>query len=194
MMLGLLGFYNGSVEGHAARAIIPYCQALCKFAPHIQQLDMESNGKRVNQKGEALTYQTAVVNFGEPGTNGQHSFFQLLHQGRVTPVEFIGFTKSQQPYLVEGNAVNNHDELMSNFFSQPDALAIGKTKEELIAEKTPEDLLAHKEFPGDRPSLSFLFIGELDAYKCGQLLAIYEHRTSIEGFIAEVNSYDQYGV
>ena len=102
-----------------------------------------------------------------------------MHQGRVTGVEFIGFTKSQQPYEVQGNSVNNHDELMSNFFSQPDALAIGKTQQELIEEKTPEKLLTHKEFPGDRPSLSILFIGELDAYKCGQLLALYEHRTSV---------------
>lgn len=90
--------------------------------------------------------------------------------------------------------VNNHDELMSNFFSQPDALAIGKTRGELIADKEKEKLWPHKEFPGDRPSLSLLFLGELDAYKCGQLLALYEHRTSVEGFIFEVNSYDQYGV
>lgn len=178
-MLGLLGFFRTSIQGFSARAIIPYCQALCKFAPHIQQLDMESNGKRVNKKGEAIQYPTAVVNFGQPGTNGQHSFFQLLHQGRVIPVEFIGFTKSQQPFVVANQPVNNHDELMSNFFSQPDALAIGKTRAQLIAAKEPENLWAHKEFPGDRPSLSLLFLGELDAYKCGQLLAMYEHRTSV---------------
>lgn len=133
LLLGLIGLYRTTVQGFTSRAIIPYCQALCKFAPHIQQLDMESNGKRVNSKGEVVGYQTGVVNFGEPGTNGQHSFFQLLHQGRTVPVEFIGFTKSQQPYSVTHEPVNNHDELMSNFFSQPDALAIGKTKEELIA-------------------------------------------------------------
>lgn len=98
MLLGLLGFYRISIQGYTARAIVPYCQALSKFAPHIQQLDMESNGKRINQKGEHINYQTAVVNFGEPGTNGQHSFFQLLHQGRITPIEFIGFTKSQVPF------------------------------------------------------------------------------------------------
>lgn len=120
---------------------------------------MESNGKRVNSYGKVIDYQTTVVNFGEPGTNGQHSFFQLLHQGRITPVQFIGFTKSQQPYSVINDPVNNHDELMSNFFSQPDALAIGKTREELIAEKTPAELVTHKEFTGDRPSLSLLFLG-----------------------------------
>jgi glucose-6-phosphate isomerase len=85
-MLALIGFYNNSILGHPARAIIPYCQALCKFAPHIQQLDMESNGKRITNKGEVVTWETAPINFGEPGTNGQHSFFQLLHQGRITPV------------------------------------------------------------------------------------------------------------
>ncbi|MCL4112064.1 UNVERIFIED_CONTAM: hypothetical protein GTU68_049610, partial [Idotea baltica] len=100
VLLGLLGFYRTSIQGYSARAIVPYCQALNKFAPHIQQLDMESNGKRINLNGEKLNYQTAVVNFGEPGTNGQHSFFQLLHQGRTTPVEFIGFTKSQTPFEV----------------------------------------------------------------------------------------------
>ena len=94
-------------------------------------------------------------------------------------MEFIGFSRSQQPYQVLNNPVNNHDELMSNFFSQPDALAIGKTREKLITEKTKDSLLPHKEFPGDRPSLSLLFLGELDAYKCGQLLALYEHRTSV---------------
>lgn len=98
--MGLVGFYRTTIEGYSARAIIPYCQALSKFAPHIQQLDMESNGKRINIKGENISYQTAVVNFGEPGTNGQHSFFQLLHQGRAIPTEFIGFTKSQTPFHI----------------------------------------------------------------------------------------------
>lgn len=112
------------IQNYSARAIVPYCQALCKFAPHIQQLDMESNGKRINTKGEEINYQTAVVNFGEPGTNGQHSFFQLLHQGRVIPIEFIGFTKSQQPFVVEGEPVSSHDELMSNFFSQVNIILI----------------------------------------------------------------------
>lgn len=172
MLLGLLGFYRTTVQGYDARAIIPYCQALCKLAPHIQQLDMESNGKRVNSKGEAITYKTAGINFGEPGTNGQHSFFQLLHQGRPIPVEFIGFAKSQQPLVLPGSLAS-HDELMSNFFSQPDALAIGKTRAQLEAENTPAALLAHKEFPGDRPSSSLLFLGELNAYRCGQLLALY---------------------
>lgn len=155
---------------------------------------MESNGKGVNLEGKPLSYETAVVNFGEPGTNGQHSFYQLLHQGRPIPSEFIGFTKSQHPVHITGEAVSNHDELMSNFFSQPDALALGKTIEELQIEKTPEALLGHKFFPGDRPSSSLLFVGKLTPYHCGQLLALYEHRTSIEGYLWDIDSYDQWGV
>jgi glucose-6-phosphate isomerase len=193
IMLGFIGFFNGTVQEYPARALLPYCQALCKFAPHIQQVDMESNGKRVSLGGEVLKYETGVVNFGEPGTNGQHSFYQLLHHGRTVPCEFIGFCKSQVPIVIEGEPVSNHDELMSNFFSQPDALAFGKTIEQLKEEKTPEKLLNHKEFKGDRPSLQFLF-KELSPYTCGQLLAIYEHRTAVEGFIWNINSFDQWGV
>jgi len=194
LLLGLLGFYRTTIQKHTSRAILPYCQALCKFVPHVQQLDMESNGKGVNLEGKPLSYETAVVNFGEPGTNGQHSFYQLLHQGRPIPSEFIGFTKSQHPVHITGEAVSNHDELMSNFFSQPDALALGKTIEELQIEKTPEALLGHKFFPGDRPSSSLLFVGKLTPYHCGQLLALYEHRTSVEGYLWDIDSYDQWGV
>ncbi|EGR29374.1 hypothetical protein IMG5_157010 [Ichthyophthirius multifiliis] len=182
LLLGLVGFYNTAIKNYNSRAILPYCQALCKFVPHVQQLDMESNGKRVNLKGETLDYQTTVVNFGEPGTNGQHSFYQLLHQGREIPCEFIGYAKSQYPIMLNSEIVSNHEELMSNFFSQPDALAYGKTIEELKNEKVPEELLGHKFFPGDRPSLSFLFT-ELNPYTCGQLLALYEHRTAVEALI-----------
>lgn len=127
---------------------------------------MESNGKRVSLEGEALPYECTVVNFGEPGTNGQHSFYQLLHQGRTIPCEFIGFCKSQCPMNLPGEPVSNHEELMSNFFSQPDALAYGKTIAELKAENCPETLQNHKFFPGDKPSCSFLF-KELNAYTCG---------------------------
>lgn len=154
---------------------------------------MESNGKRVTVDGEELTYETGALNFGEPGTNGQHSFYQLLHQGRVVPCEFIGFCRSQTPLNIPGEPVSNHDELMSNFFSQPDALACGKTIDELKKEGVPQELWNHKLFPGDRSSLSLLF-KELNAFSCGQLLAIYEHRTSVEGFLWKINSYDQMGV
>eukprot|EP01015_Nassula_variabilis_P026138 TRINITY_DN518_c0_g1_i2.p1 TRINITY_DN518_c0_g1~~TRINITY_DN518_c0_g1_i2.p1 ORF type:complete len:238 (+),score=50.77 TRINITY_DN518_c0_g1_i2:111-824(+) len=184
---------NNTVQNCSSRAILPYCQALCKFAPHIQQLDMESNGKRVSLDGHELEYLTGPVNFGEPGTNGQHSFYQLLHQGRTIPCEFIGFCKSQNPIFLSGEPVSNHDELMSNFFSQPDALACGKVVEELRAEGVPNELINHKTFPGDRPSVSLLF-PELNAFTSGQLLAIYEHRTTVEGFIWRINSFDQFGV
>lgn len=154
---------------------------------------MESNGKRVSIDGASLPYQTGEVIFGEPGTNGQHSFYQLIHQGRVIPAEFIGYCKSPNPVSLQGETVSNHDELMSNFFAQPDALAYGKTVAELVAEGVPDYLHPHKEFPGNRPSLSLLF-PELNAFSCGQLLALYEHRVAVQGFMWNVNSFDQWGV
>lgn len=168
-------------------------QGLVRFAAHIQQVDMESNGKRVTVDGTPLPYQCGEIIFGEPGTNGQHSFYQLIHQGRVVPAEFIGFAKSPNPTHLPGEVVANHDELMSNFFAQPDALAYGKTVAELVAEGVPAHLHAHKEFPGNRPSLSMLFPA-LDAFSCGQLLAMYEHRVAVQGFIWGLNSFDQWGV
>ncbi len=154
---------------------------------------MESNGKRVSAEGVVLPYQCGEIVFGEPGTNGQHSFYQLIHQGRIIPAEFLGFCQSPQPISLDGEAVSNHDELMSNFFAQPDALAYGKTAQELIAEGVPQHLLPHKEFPGNRPSLSLLF-PVLNAYSVGQLLALYEHRVAVQGFVWGVNSFDQWGV
>lgn len=117
-----------------------------------------------------------------------------MHQGRVISAEFIGFTQSQTPLDDASEVVTNHDELMSNFFAQPDALALGKTVDQLTAEGVPEHLHTHKLFPGDRPSFSLLFQGSLDAYNCGQLLAFYEHRVAVEGFIYGINSFDQWGV
>lgn len=154
---------------------------------------MESNGKRVSMDGTVLPYSCGEIVFGEPGTNGQHSFYQLVHQGRIVPAEFIGFSKSPNPITVPGEVVSNHDELMSNFFAQPDALAYGKTIHELIAEGVPAKLHAHKEFPGNRPSLSLLFPA-LNAFTCGQLLSMYEHRVAVQGFIWGINSFDQWGV
>ena len=133
------------------------------------------------------------INFGEPGTNGQHSFYQLVHQGRTIPAEFIGFCSSPNPIKLAGEAVSNHDELMCNFFAQADALAYGKSVAELKAEGVPAHLHAHKEFPGNRPSLSLLF-PSLTAYSCGQLLALYEHRVAVQGFVWGINSFDQWGV
>jgi len=193
VLMGLLGVWNSSFLGYSSRALLPYCQALLRFPAHIQQVDMESNGKRVTTDGTVLPFETGELDFGEPGTNGQHSFYQLMHQGRVIPADFIGFIESQTPMHLPGEEVSNHDELMSNFFAQPDALACGKTVDELRAEGCPENLIPHKEFPGNRPSLSLLF-PRLDPFTCGQLLAIYEHRTAVQGAIWGVNSFDQWGV
>uniref|UniRef100_A0A804L1C9 Glucose-6-phosphate isomerase n=1 Tax=Musa acuminata subsp. malaccensis TaxID=214687 RepID=A0A804L1C9_MUSAM len=193
VLLGLLSVWNVTFLGYPARAILPYSQALEKFAPHIQQVSMESNGKGVSIDGIPLPFETGEIDFGEPGTNGQHSFYQLIHQGRVVPCDFIGSIKSQQPIYLKGEVVSNHDELMSNFFAQPDALAYGKSPEQLLQDSVPDHLVPHKTFSGNRPSLSLL-LPSLDAYNIGKLLAIYEHRIAVEGFIWGINSFDQWGV
>ncbi|KAF5468465.1 hypothetical protein F2P56_012614 [Juglans regia] len=193
VLLGLLSVWNVSFFGYPARAILPYTQALEKLAPHIQQVSMESNGKGVSIDGVPLPFEAGEIDFGEPGTNGQHSFYQLIHQGRVIPCDFIGVVRSQQPVYLKGEPVSNHDELMSNFFAQPDALAYGKTEEQLRKENVPPNLIPHKTFSGNRPSFSLL-LPSLNAYNIGQLLAIYEHRIAVEGFIWGINSFDQWGV
>jgi len=164
-----------------------------KLAPHIQQVDMESNGKRVTVDGLPVDFPTGEVNFGEPGTNAQHSFFQLFHQGQVVPVDFVGFLRSQNPIESKNEEVSNHDELMSNFFAQPDALATGKTEAELKAEGVDPKVIPHRVMPGDRPS-NILLLPQLTAYEVGQILALYEHRTVVQGFIWGINSFDQFGV
>jgi len=193
VILGLLGVWNSTFMGYETRALLPYSQALKRFPAHIQQVDMESNGKRVAMDGTVLPFNAGEINFGEPGTNGQHSFYQLMHQGRVVPADFIGFMESQAPMMIDGESVSNHDELMSNFFAQPDALAMGKTLTDLIQEGVKEELREHKVFNGNRPSSSMLMT-KLDAFAIGQLLAIYEHRTAVQGFIWGLNSFDQWGV
>lgn len=193
LIMGLLAVWNASCLGYDTCAVLPYCQALVRFVAHIQQLDMESNGKRVQMDGTPVPVGTGAIYFGEPGTNGQHSFYQLMHQGRVAPAEFIGFSKSQNPVHVAGEDVSNHDELMSNFFAQPDALALGKTAEQCKAEGISEQLIPHKTFPGDRPSLSLL-LPVCDAFTLGSLLALYEHRCAVQGWCWNINSFDQWGV
>ncbi|KAG1678199.1 hypothetical protein FOA52_016136 [Chlamydomonas sp. UWO 241] len=156
----------------------------------------------VDIHGEPLPFSTGEIDFGEPGTNGQHSFYQLIHQGRVIPCDFIGIIRSQQSVFLKGEIVSNHDELMCNFFAQADALAYGKTAEELRSEnvpdyliphKDPNDLIPHKAFTGNRPSLSIM-LPSCSAYTVGQLLALYEHRVAVQGFIWDINSFDQWGV
>jgi glucose-6-phosphate isomerase len=193
VLLGLLSVWNTSFLGLPVTALLPYCQALLRFPAHIQQVEMESNGKRVLLDGTVAPFPTGGIVFGEPGTNGQHSFYQLLHQGRVVPADFIGFCRSQQPARVRGEPVDNHDELMANFFAQPDALAVGKTEDEVRKEGVPEALVPHKVFAGNRPSNALLF-EELTPFTCGQLLALYEHRTAVQGFVWGLNSFDQWGV
>jgi len=192
-LMGLLAVWNLSFNYKGMYAILPYCQALVRFVAHIQQLDMESNGKRVQMDGTPCSLPSGGVYFGEPGTNGQHSFYQLLHQGRSIPAEFIGFKESQNPIHLPGEEVSNHDELMSNYFAQPDALALGFTEDEVRAEGVPEKLVPHKVFEGDRPSLSIL-MPVASPYYLGQLLALYEHRVAVQGWIWDINSFDQWGV
>ena len=191
--LGMLSLWNVSFLDCPARAILPYTQALAKLAPHIQQVAMESNGKGVSIDGRKLDFDTGEIDFGEPGTNGQHSFYQLIHQGRTIPCDFIGIIKSQQSVYLKGEIVSNHDELMCNFFAQADALAVGKTDVQLRSENCPDSLIPHKTFTGNRPSLSIM-LPSLNAYTTGQLLAIYEHRVATQGFIWGLNSFDQWGV
>ena len=198
VIMGLTSVWNSTFLGYSSRALLPYSQALLRFPAHIQQVDMESNGKRVALDGTPIPFAAGEINFGEPGTNGQHSFYQLIHQGRVIPCDLIGVVESQHPVSGRGAAaggepVSNHEELMANFFAQADALAVGKSVDDLKAEGVPERLWAHKEFPGNRPSLSLL-LDRLDAFAIGQLLALYEHRTAVQGFVWGVNSFDQWGV
>lgn len=193
VIMGLLGVWNMSFLGYTSRTILPYAEALLKLPAHIQQLNMESNGKKTTWFGSEIDYPVGEIDFGEPGTNGQHSFFQLLHMGQAVPCEFIGFVQSQHDLQIDGESLSSHDELMSNFFAQPDALANGKTADEVRAEGTPEYLIVHKTFEGNRPSLSLL-APKLTAYSCGQILALYEHRTAVQGFLWDLNSFDQWGV
>ena len=184
VIMGLCALWNSSFLKFSSTALLPYCQALARFPAYVQQVDMESNGKRVDISGETVPFQTGPVIFGEPGTNGQHSFYQLLHQGtQVIPAEFIGFKKSQNPIHVTNESVSNHDELMSNFFAQPDALALGSANSQ-----NP-----HKHFPGNRPSLSLL-MPVCDAFHIGTLMALYEHRTVVQSFVWGCNPFDQWGV
>lgn len=193
VLMGLLSIWNSTFLGRESVAVLPYSQALAKFPAHIQQVSMESLGKQVSVDGEPLPFKAGEVIFGEPGTNGQHSFYQLLHQGRVVPAEFIGVVKSQQGVYLEGEPVSNHDELMCNFFAQADALALGKDSTTLRAERVPEALIPHKTFNGNRPSTSIM-LPEVSPFTVGQLLSLYENRVAVQGFIWNINAFDQWGV
>ena len=159
-----------------------------RFAAYLQQADMESNGKYINKSGEKVEWATGPIIWGEPGTNGQHAFYQLIHQGtRLIPCDFIGFCQSHNPLS------DHHDKLMANYFAQTEALAFGKTYEELKSENIPESLIPHKVFEGNRPSNS-LMAKKLTPSVLGQLIALYEHKIFVQGVIWDVFSFDQWGV
>ncbi|MFA6418712.1 MAG: glucose-6-phosphate isomerase [Candidatus Margulisiibacteriota bacterium] len=184
ILSALLDIWNINFLGFKTRALLPYAQGLAKLAAHTQQVEMESNGKSVDLEGNKLEFETGEIVFGEPGTNGQHLFYQLLHQGtQIVPCDFIGFITPQYQYDKNAQTkVTHHEELMTNFFAQPDAMAFGK-----------DDANPAKIFPGNRPSSSML-LEALTPFTAGLLLAWTEHRTAVKGFIWGINSFDQEGV
>jgi glucose-6-phosphate isomerase len=188
VILGLIGVWNVNFYGAASEAVLPYDQYLSRFAAYLQQANMESNGKSVTKDGQTVTYGTGPVIWGEPGTNGQHAFYQLLHQGtRFIPCDFIGFARALNP-LGE-----HHTKLMANLFAQTQALAFGKTADEVLAEGVPQELVPHKVFPGNRPT-NTLLLPKLTPNTLGQLIALYEHKIFVQGAIWGINSFDQWGV
>ena len=188
VLLGLLGVWYNNFLGAQTVAVLPYEQYLKRFPAYLQQLTMESNGKHVTLKGKEVNYQTGPIYWGEPGTNGQHSFYQLIHQGtKLIPCDFIGFYKTLNPLG------RHHDLLMANVFAQTEALAFGKTAEEVKAEGTPDWLVPHRVFEGNRPS-NIIMADELTPETLGKLVALYEHNVFTEGTIWSIDSFDQWGV
>jgi glucose-6-phosphate isomerase len=196
MVLGLLGIWNTDFLDAESQAVLPYDQYLRRLPAYLQQLDMESNGKCVGRDGQAVTLPTGPIVWGEPGTNGQHAFYQLLHQGsRFVPCDFLIAAESHNP--LDGH----HETLMANCFAQSEALAFGKTEaaaeKELMARGMSDDevarLLPHKVFPGNRPSTTIAY-RKLDPRTLGMLIAMYEHKVFVMGALWNINSFDQWGV
>ncbi len=188
VLLGLIGLWYDDFFGAETVAVLPYDQYLARFPAYLQQLDMESNGKRVTLAGDPVDYQTGPVVWGQPGTNGQHAFYQLIHQGtKLIPCDFIGFLRSLNPIG------EHHPLLMANVFAQTEALALGKTPEEVRAEGVPEEQVAHRTFPGNRPTNTIL-AEALTPATLGKLVALYEHKVFVQGTIWRINSFDQWGV
>ena len=193
-LLGLIGLWYSNFFGAQSRAVLPYSNDLSRFAAYLQQLTMESNGKSVRADGTPVSTDTGEIFWGEPGTNGQHAFYQLLHQGtRLVPADFIGFSQPTDDLPTADGTGSMHDLLMSNFFAQTHVLAFGKTAEEITAEGTPADVVPHKVMPGNRPTTSILAT-KLTPSVVGQLIALYEHQVFTEGVIWGVDSFDQWGV
>ena len=187
-LLGLLAIWNTNFLGATTLAVLPYDQYLKRLPAYLQQLTMESNGKHVTQDGTRVEYETAPILWGEPGTNGQHSFYQLIHQGtRLVPCDFIGFCQSLNPLG------GQHDLLMANLFAQTEALAFGKTAKEVADEGTAKEWLPHHVFEGNRPS-NTLLAERLTPAALGALVALYEHSVFTQGVIWDIDSFDQWGV
>ncbi|ADG99069.1 Glucose-6-phosphate isomerase [Segniliparus rotundus DSM 44985] len=199
IILGLLGVWYSNFHGAQSRAVLPYAQDLRRFPAYLQQLTMESNGKSTTLSGLAVSADTGEIFWGEPGTNGQHAFYQLLHQGtRLIPADFIAFAHPAEDLpseekAADGSAASMHDLLISNFLAQSKVLAFGKTLEEILAEGVPAAIAPHKVMPGNRPSTS-IFAPKLTPAVLGQLIALYEHQVFVEGAVWGVNSFDQWGV
>ncbi len=187
-LMGLIGIWNGNFLGAGSVAVLPYDQYLHRFSAYLQQLEMESNGKFVTLGGKRVAWDTCPVIWGQPGTNGQHAFYQMIHQGtRLVPCDFIGFCQPLHPIG------DQHDQLLANMFAQSEALAFGKTKDEVAAEGVPAWLVPHKVFEGNRPSTTIL-CQNLSPRTLGRLIALYEHKVFTQGVVWNVNSFDQWGV
>ncbi|MFK0158551.1 glucose-6-phosphate isomerase [Streptomyces sp. NPDC090493] len=192
LLLGLLGVWYGNFFDAQSHAVLPYSHYLSKFTAYLQQLDMESNGKSVDREGRPVQWQTGPVVWGTPGTNGQHAYYQLIHQGtKLIPADFIGFAEPVAE--LSGELKAQHDLLMANFFAQTQALAFGKTAQEVRAEGVAEEQVAHRTFKGNHPTTTVL-ARELTPSVLGQLVALYEHKVFVQGAIWNIDSFDQWGV
>ena len=188
VILGLIDIWYNNFFGAETVAILPYDQYLNRLSAYLQQLDMESNGKHVDLEGQTVSYQTGPIIWGQPGTNGQHAFYQLIHQGtRLIPCDFIGFNQTLNPLRP------HHDLLMANFVAQTEALAFGKTAPEVAADGVPDFLVPHRTFEGNRPT-NTLLLDRLTPAALGKLIALYEHKVFVQGTIWNINSFDQWGV
>lgn len=194
VLMGLLNVWYRNFYQAQTHAVLPYAQDLARFPAYLQQLTMESNGKRTRIDGTPVTYDTGEIFFGEPGTNGQHAFFQLIHQGTtLIPADFIGFAKPRADLPTATGEGSMHDLLMGNFFAQTKVLAFGKTQQEIEAEGVPHALAPHKVMPGNRPTTTIL-AEELSPHSLGALIALYEHIVFVEAAIWGINAFDQWGV